>query len=223
MDPLSDVLARMRPQSYLTADLDVGGDWAIGFDNQVGTIRRCASLRATASCCRAAPVRAYDIPRQARLGSVVVHRGGGDVMFVGTRFDTNGRKAEALPGTLPPVVHLEAVEDQAALRWPIERIMDEMREGRPGASLATHHLAHLMLPQALRLHLSGRAGNEVGWFYALADPHLNNAIEVMHADPAHRWTPGELAARAGHRGRCSRNASGRGPERRRSRLWPAGG
>ena len=71
----------------------------------------------------------------------------------------------------------------------------EMRESRPGASLATHHPAHLMLLQALRLHLSRQAGNQVGWFYALADPQLVEAIKAMHANPAHGWTLGELATR----------------------------
>ena len=39
MDPLSDVLALLKPQSYLTAGLDAGGDWAIRFDNHTGTIK----------------------------------------------------------------------------------------------------------------------------------------------------------------------------------------
>ena len=72
-----------------------------------------------------------------------------------------------------------------------------MHDSRPGASLAANHLAHLMLLQVLRLYLSRQAGGQVGWFYALADPHLNKVIEAMHADPAHRWTLNELASRAG--------------------------
>ncbi len=72
-----------------------------------------------------------------------------------------------------------------------------MHDGKPGASLAAHHLAHLMLLQVLRLYLSRHVGEQVGWFYALADPQLNKAIEAMHVDPAHRWTLSELAANAG--------------------------
>ena len=75
--------------------------------------------------------------------------------------------------------------------------MVEMRESRPGASLAAHHLAHMMLLQALRLYLSRQTGDQVGWFYALADPQLSAAIGAMHADPAHRWTLDVLAGRAG--------------------------
>ncbi len=118
-------------------------------------------------------------------------------MLAGNRFEVDARKAQALLAALAPVVHFRAAEDQATLRWSIERMMAEVREGRPGMSLVAHHLAHLMLLQALRLHLSQETGGQVGWFYALADPQVSAAMAAMHADPAHRWTLGELARRAG--------------------------
>ncbi len=227
MDPLSDVLALLKPQSYLTAGLDMGGPWALRFENRPGTIKCYAVIagecwfqldgigdptRLSAGDCFVlpsgrlftlasdlglTPAAAGDVLGHARPGEVVTRGGGGDAVFVGTRFDVDGRKAAALLGTLPPAVHIRAAEDQAALRWSIERMMVEMREGWPGASLAAHHLAHFMLLQALRLHLSGRTGDEIGWFYALADPQLGAAISTMHADPAHRWTLDTLASCAG--------------------------
>jgi AraC-like DNA-binding protein len=116
---------------------------------------------------------------------------------VGTRFEVDDRKAGTLLGTLPPLIHLHEADDQAAMRWCIMQLMMEMRDGRPGGTLAARHLAHLMLLQAFRVHLSRRAGDRVGLLYALADPRLGTAIEAMHGDPAHRWTLAELAGRAG--------------------------
>ncbi len=227
MDPLSDVLALLKPKSCTTAGLDMGGAWALRFENRPGTIKCYAVITGAcwlrldgiddparllagdcfvlpsgrsftlASDLAVTPVLAGDVLGRARLGEVLTLGGGGDAMLVGTRFDVDGRKASALLGALPPAVHIRAAGDQAALRWSIERMMVELREGRPGASLAAHHLAHFMLLQALRLHLSGRTGNEIGWFYALADPRLGAAIGAMHADPAHRWTLDTLARRAG--------------------------
>ncbi len=227
MDPLSDVLALLKPQSYLTAGFDAGGDWAVRFDNQIGRIKCYALIKGAcwlkmdgidkpvrlssgdcfvlpsgrsfllASDVRLPPATAHAVFAGARHGGVVVHEGGGETFLEGTRFEVNGRKAQALLGALPPIVHLEAAEDQAALRWSIERMMVEIRESKPGATLAAHHLAHMMLLQALRLYLSRQAGNRVGWFYALADPQLNAAIAAMHADPAHHWTLGALASQAG--------------------------
>ena len=55
---------------------------------------------------------------------------------------------------LPPIVHIQKEADKAALRWSIERMMQELREPQPGSFLVLQHLAHMMLVQALRLHLA---------------------------------------------------------------------
>ena len=142
------------------------------------------------------PAEAHDVLGNARPGDVIVQNGGGDFAFVGARFEVDDRKAGALLGTLPPLIHLHEADDRAAMRWCIMQMMMEVRDGRPGGALATRHLAHLMLLQAFRLHLARQASDRVGLLYALADPHLGRAIEAMHSDPAHRWTLAELAGRA---------------------------
>lgn len=227
MDPLSDILAILKPESYLTAGIDAGGEWAIRFGNRPGTIKCHAvtaggcwlavdgmetPVRLTAGDCiilpsgrtftlasdpALDPAQAQDVLAHARPGDMIFHNGGGDFAFIGTRFEVDSRKAGALLGTLPPLIHLHEAEDRDALRWCIAQMMTEMRAGRPGGTLAARHLAHLMLLQAFRLHLSRQASDRVGLLYALADPHLGKAIEAMHADPAHRWTLAELAGRAG--------------------------
>ncbi len=227
MDPLSDVLSLLRPLSYLTAGLDVGGPWAIRFTGRMGTIKcyvvttgacwlkvdgLADPLRleagdgfmlpngrsfTLASDLALSPVPAGEVLASARHGSVVVHGAGGDAMLLGSRFEVDAGKARALLATLAPLVHFRAEEDRAALRWSIERMMAEVHEARPGMPLVAHHLAHLMLLQALRLHLSQATGGQTGWFYALADPQVSAAMAAMHADPAHRWTLAALARRAG--------------------------
>ena len=227
MDPLSDVLALLKPQSTVSAGFDAGGDWAIAVGDTVGWIK-CYAV--TSGGCWLAvggiaePVRlvsgdcfvlasgrpfrlgsgldvvpvdagaAYSAPRR---NGVVTHNGGGGVFLVGSRFAVDGRQAEALLATLPPVIHIEAAADQAALRWSIERMMEEQQQDRPGAELVMQHLAHLLLVQALRLHLSRQTRGQAGWFSALSDPPISTAMGAMHADPAHRWTLEELAGRAG--------------------------
>ena len=227
MDPLSDVLSLLKPRSYLTAGVDLGGAWALRFTGRLGTIK-CYAVAEGACWLQvdgvADPVRlvaddAFMLPNGrsftlasdldlkptpagevlggAQHGALIVHGGGGEVRLVGNRFEVDGRKAEALLGALAPCVHLRAAEDQAALRGSIERMMAEVRDGRPGMSLVAHHLAHLMLLQAFRLHLAQAPEGRVGWFYALADPQVAAALTALHADPARRWTLGELAATAG--------------------------
>ena len=226
MDPLSDVLALLRPRSVVSAGFDAGGDWAIAANQTAGWIK-CYAV--TSGACWLAvdgvdPVRlasgdcfvlasgrpfrlassldvepvdavaAYSAPRR---NGVVTHGGGGGAFLVGSRFAVDGRRAELLIRTLPPVIHLEAAGDQAALRWAIERMMEEGQQDRPGSALVMQHLAHMMLVQALRLHLSRRSDGRAGWFSALSDPPISAALGAMHADPAHRWTLAELAGQAG--------------------------
>ncbi len=227
MDPLSDILAILKPESHLTARIDVGGGSAIRFGNQPGTIKchavtagTCwllvdgteAPVRLTAGDCiivpsghaftlatnpELAPISARDLLAHTRPGEVILHNGGGDFAFAGTRFEVDVRQAGALLGTLPPLIHLHEPGDRDAMRWYLAQLMTELRAGRPGTTLAARHLAHLMLLQAFRLHLSRQASGRVGLLYALADPHLSKAIAALHADPARRWTLAELAREAG--------------------------
>src|SRR5262245_22163174 len=226
MDPLSDVLSLLKPRSYVSAGFDAGGDWSIQFPDQNRLIKCYAvisgacwlsveavpdpvRLRAgdcfvlpsgrafrLASDLMVTPVDADTIFLPAQAGGVVTYNGGGDFFLVGSRFGVSGRNAGALLATLPPIVHIRKEADQTALRWSVERMMHELREGQPGGILIAQHLAHMMLVQALRLHLAERSGSGVGWFFALADKRLSAAIGAMHGDPAQRWTLQDLAERA---------------------------
>jgi AraC-like DNA-binding protein len=76
-------------------------------------------------------------------------------------------------------------------------MMQELREPQPGSFLVAQHLAHMMLVQALRLHLADGSSGGVGWLFALANKQMGAALRAMHDDPAQRWTLQELAERAG--------------------------
>lgn len=227
MDPLSEILSFLKPRSYITAGFDAGGDWCLRLDDLAGRIKCYAVISGScwlslegagepvelvagdcfvlpsgrpvriASNLALTPTLASAALAPDRNGEVVTYNGGGGVLLAGSRFEVNGRHAEALLQTLPPVIHLKGSADQAALRWSIELMMRELREARPGASLVAQHLAHMMLVQTLRLYLSQQSGVGIGWFAALADPQVSAALGAIHADPAHDWTLDELAARAG--------------------------
>jgi AraC-like DNA-binding protein len=223
MDPLSDVLSLLKPRSYVSAGFDAGGAWSVQFTRHDGFIKcyavvsgRCwlavdgvkkpvqleegdcfllASGRPfrLASDLTVAPVDADEIFTPARLGGIATCNGGGDFFLVGSRFGVSGTNTGMLLGMLPVIVHIRNESDQAALRWSVERMMQELREPRPGGVLVAEHLAHMMLLLALRLQVGeGR----VGWLFALADKQIGAAITAMHEAPEHRWTVQDLAARA---------------------------
>ena len=226
MDPLSDILSLLKPQSHVSAGFDAGGDWSIAFPRNAGI--KCyavvsgacwlvvegieAPVRISAGDCfllpsgrpfrtcsdpAVPPVESSTVFPPPRAGGVITYNGGGDVFLDGSRFVLSGRHAEILLKMLPPVVHIRKEADQAALRWSVERMMHELQNPQPGNFLVAQHLAHMMMIQALRIHLAEGMEGGVGWLFALADKQMAPAISAMHADPAHRWSLQSLAERAG--------------------------
>lgn len=227
MDPLSNVLSLLKPKNHLAAGLDAGGDWSIRFPARQEGIKTGAVVSGAgwlsvegvpdavrlregdcfllpqgrsfrlASDLTLPPIEAAAVFGEAGKGGVACHNGGGDFSLVSNRFALTGRHGDILLRMLPPVVHVRDRAGQAALRWSIERMMQELRTPEPGGALIVQHLAHMMLAQALRLHLTQGSGTGVGWFFALADRQMNAAMSAMHDDPAQRWTLQSLSARAG--------------------------
>ena len=225
MDPLSQVLALLKPQSNVSAGFDAGGDWSIAFDHNAGI--KCYSV-VTGQCWLSVQdvaarvhlkagdsfllpggrpfrlasdlalpsINAATIFPPQRAGGVVTHNGGGDFFLVGSRFALSGNHAGVLLNMLPPVVHIHSKADQAALRWLVERMMRELRDGKPGGALVAQHLAHMMLVEALRLHMADGLNAGVGWLFALADKQIGAAITAMHDEPSRGWTLQQLAERA---------------------------
>ena len=225
MDPLSDVLSLLKPRTYVSGGFDMGGDWSIQFPRHQGIkcyavvsgqcwlavdgVSEPARLKTgdcfllpsgrpfrLASDLSLTPVDFRAVLTAARPGAFASINGGGD-FFLGSHFILDGAHAGILLGVLPPIVHIHRESDRAALRWSLERMRQELREGQPGGILVAQHLAHMMLVQALRLHLAEEPRGGVGWLFALADKQMGAALGAMHEDPAHAWTLQELAERVG--------------------------
>lgn len=226
MDPLSEILSLLKPRSYVSAGFDAGGDWCLDFAAPAGikfnavmagacwlqVAGEAQPVRLEAGDCfllpRGRPFRlASDLalpPIDAgpvfagpRVDGIIRFQGGGAFFLAGSRFLLSGRSADILLGELPAVVHVRKEQDQAILRWALERMRQELQAGMPGSSLVAEHLAHIMLVQALRLHLTGGTRDGTGWLAALADRQIGAAIGLLHGDPARRWTVAALAGQVG--------------------------
>ncbi|HEX4168548.1 MAG TPA: AraC family transcriptional regulator [Bryobacteraceae bacterium] len=226
MDPLSDVLALMKPQVYVSGGFAVLGDMAVRFPKHQGI--KCYAMLAgqcwlvvegvpepvllRAGDCfllpRGLPFRlATDLSLEpvlytdawARLGVSSDATGvtEGVRYIAGGHFALTGGHAEMLLHSLPPIVHIRRESDKAAMRWSLERMREELRDPQPGGSLIVQQLAYMMLIQALRLHLADAASAGRGWLSALSDKHMSIAIASMHNDPGYPWTLQSLAERVG--------------------------
>ena len=226
MDPLSDVLSLLKPRTYIAGGFDAGGELSVRFGQHDGikcyavVSGQCwLSVEGVADAVHLqlgdcfllphgrpfrlatdlslTPVDALaTLATARRQGGIALINGGGRCCVVGGHFTFTGN-AGILLGVLPPIVHLQKESDKAAMRWSLERMREELLERQPGAALVAQHLAHMMLVQALRLHLAEGIRGGVGWLFALADKPMSTAITAMHESPGHRWTLQELAELAG--------------------------
>ena len=226
MDPLSEVLALLKPQSLVSGGFIVPGDMAIYFPRHQGI--KCYAMLAgqcwlvvegvpeplllQAGDCfilpRGLPFRlATDLSLEPILFSDAITRLGiireasgvteGVRYIAGGHFALTGGHAEMLLQSLPPIVHIRRESDKAAMRWSLERMREELRDPQPGGALIAQQLAYTMLIQALRLHLADAASAGRGWLSALSDKHMSIAIASMHNDPGYAWTLQSLAERVG--------------------------
>ncbi len=226
MDPLSDILSLLKPRGTMSGGIDAGGDWSIHFDEyrsfrclaivsgqcwiaveEVPTpvlleAGDCAVLPhghsfRLASDLSLPPVGLKSVIQAPLQGQIRIWNGGGACLGLSALFTFDGHPADILLSTLPPILHIRQESGRAAMRWCLERMMQELREPRPGGFLLGQHLAQMMLVESLRLYLAEAPNSGIGWLYALADKQLNTALTCMHQAPAYRWTLEELATRAG--------------------------
>lgn len=226
MDPLSDVLSLLKPQSYVSGGFGVDGHMSIQFPRHRGikcyaivsgqcwlvvegvpepvllTEGDCYILPRGFPFCLTTdpslpPVDFRTILAERQRGNAVFSDESGDRYIVGGHFLLSGIFAEALLQSLPPVVHIRKEADKAAMRWALERMKLELRDPQPGGALIAQQLAYVMLVQALRLHLTEEKAHGSGWLFALTDRQISAAIACMHDNPGHPWTLHELAGRAG--------------------------
>ena len=160
-----------RPSSYGFRGLDAGGEWAFAFGagrrRQCYAIQSGACwlamdgaaepMRLGAgdfvlmpggrayrlySAADAPPIDAFRFFPTVPAGETAVLNGGGDVSGVGGYFGFEGMHAELLLGMLPPVVHIRAEANKAALR-----VVDRAADART-ARTATWQRAHRRTPGA---------------------------------------------------------------------------
>jgi AraC-like DNA-binding protein len=220
-DPLSDVIALLRPRAVFSKGISGAGRWgvryaAFGEPSFASVLEgRCrlavdgeapitleagdfVLLPATPGFVMSGfePVapRQIDPKLAATAGEEVRHGtqdGPPDVRLLGGYFVFASPDAALLVSLLPRLIRVRGVGRLATLT---ALVSDETREQRSGRDLVLNRLVEVLLVEALRA--TPGEGAAPGLLHGLSDTRIAAALRRMHAAPARNWTVAQLAKEA---------------------------
>ena len=223
MDPLSDVIALLRPHAALSKPISGRGEWGVRYAayGQPGFAIVLAG-KSWLALDGAAPVLldqgdfvllpatpAFTL--SSRPGAACVDRdpsdspvrhgeqdGDADVEMLGGAFRIDPVNAPLLVALLPEMIHIRAADgDTGRLSRIIDLIVEETATDRPGRDMILERLLEVMLVECLRRRSIGDQGLQAGLLAGMRDTALAESLRAIHADVRTGWTVAELAKRAG--------------------------
>ena len=118
--------------------------------------------------------------------------------FIGGHFTFAAEGAELLGRLMLPSVHVRAADVASGrLGTLLGLIGDEAQAARPGAPQVVKRLLEVLLVEALRHPGLGWRETDSGLLAGLADPRIGQALKLMHQDVARLWSVGDLAHAVG--------------------------
>jgi AraC-like DNA-binding protein len=220
-DPLSEVIALLRPRTVFTKGISGAGRWAVRY-SEYGEPSFCTVLEGS---CRLAvdgqpeltleagdfvllpatpgfTMSGFDPVTPKRIDPKVTPApadevrhgtpdGPADVRLLGGYFVFDSADAALLASLLPEVIHVRGAERLSTL---VRLVGEESSEPRPGRDLVLTRLVEVLLIEALRATPAEDAPS--GLLRGLADARLAPAIRQIHDDVARPWTVTELARTA---------------------------
>jgi AraC-like DNA-binding protein len=220
-DPLSEVIALLRPRTVFTKGISGAGRWAVRY-SEYGEPSFCTVLEGS---CRLAvdgqpelileagdfvllpatpgftmsgldPAAPKHIdPKVTPAPADEVRHGTPDgppdARLLGGYFVFDSPDAPLLGSLLPAVIHVRGAERLSTLG---RLVGEESSEARPGRDLVLTRLVEVLLIEALRTTPAEDAPS--GLLRGLADARLAPAIRQIHDDVARAWTVTQLARAA---------------------------
>jgi AraC-like DNA-binding protein len=99
---------------------------------------------------------------------------------------------------IPPLIHIRGTEMAAGrLRSFLDMLGNEALAERPGKSFILDRLLEVMLMECLRCRPAALGPARQGLLAGLDDPKIRTALQAMHADAQKSWTVDGLARHAG--------------------------
>jgi AraC-like DNA-binding protein len=97
--------------------------------------------------------------------------------------------------SLPGFIHIQAFSESTALllKTGVQHIIQEANGVQPGNICLLIRLVELMFIEILRNYMQNSLNEHMNGILALNDPIIGQALNWIHANPAHPWTVSELA------------------------------
>ncbi|OSQ37217.1 AraC family transcriptional regulator [Thalassospira mesophila] len=227
MDPLSDVLALLKPKSYMSAGIDIAGPWAIQFPGMGKGIKTGAVVSGdcwlaidgvadpvhlqTGDCfllphgraflmgsdLNVEPVNAFDFFAANRSFGHIRTQNGGGDCLVLSSRFTLDGHQADLLLAMLPPI--VHIRDHGETFALRHSVERMMEEMRKNEPGSTLVLQNLahMMLVQALRQHLDTSSGGTGWFFALADKQIGTAIGAIHNAPAHPWTVEALASHAG--------------------------
>lgn len=122
--------------------------------------------------------------------------GSPDFRMIGGTFQIELANA-ALLGLVLEKIHIRSAEcDTSRLTRLIDLIMDEYAAERPGRDMILDRFLEVMLVESLRWRSLSPESLPAGLLAGMRDASIASALRAMHSDVQHGWTVAELAKQA---------------------------
>jgi AraC-like DNA-binding protein len=223
MDPLSDIVALLKPRAMVSKPIRGRGNWgvryavygrpgfAIMLEGQCWIAIEGAEpmqlMRGDFVLLPSSP--AFSLSSQPGIACVAVEpsaepvrhgdpEGEPDVAMLGGAFQIEAINAPILLGLLPEMIHIRAADgDQEGLRRIVDALMAECAAERPGRDMIVERLLEVMLVECLRRSDIGGLALPAGLLVGLRDPALAKVLQAIHAHVRTAWTVADLARYTG--------------------------
>lgn len=225
MDPLSQVIALLKPQALDWRVIEAHAPWSLRFPSAEVVVfgqvieGTCDVALADGSefgveagdfLLMAAP-RSWIVRTPGAGSSVdfeaVIENPGlllSDVTdpkitrFIAGAFVFAAPNADLLAGLMLPIVHVRGADIVAGRLGALLKLLgDEALAARPGRSLVLDRLLEIILVEALRHRPSDLPIMRQGLLAGLADTQIGAALQAMHRDTQRSWTVVDLAREVG--------------------------
>jgi AraC-like DNA-binding protein len=147
------------------------------------------------------PIAMYYRPIDRNLPFALIHGGGGSerTRFVCGYLGCDVRPFNPLLAVLPDILCTRKPADGNG-GWVTDLFQLALAEGgsgRAGGETILAKLSELMFVEVIRRHLESLPEGSRGWLSGLRDPHVGQALRLIHSRPTEDWTLERLAHEVG--------------------------